>query len=113
MVIERRRSPRAPVESGCWLTSSSTWPVQLVDLSVDGLSFTSPFGFDVGRIASLRTTLGADALNCQMRVRWSRPMKASAAVPPRFEVGAVFQQLEESCLRALQAFLKLSPSERE
>jgi len=111
MVVERRRSPRAAVKSGSWLTGPSTWPVQLVDLSLRGLSFTSPYGLEVGRIASLRTTLGPEAFNGQVRVRWSRPVKASAAVAPRFEVGAVFLSLEESSRSALQAFLKLSPSE--
>ena len=100
------------MESGSWLTGPSTWPVQLLDLSLGGLSFTSPYGLEIGRTACLRTTLGAEAFNGEVRVRWSRPARPGTVVP-KFEVGAVFLSLEESNRRALQSFLKLSPSERE
>jgi len=112
---ERRRALRANVNAGSWLTVATLWPIQLIDLSLGGLAFTSPHTMEVGRTASIRATLGAEALNCQVRVCWSRPCRGVA--PPRsqqYEVGAAFLPLDDSSLRALEAFLKLSlPNESE
>jgi PilZ domain-containing protein len=107
---ERRRSLRANVDAVSWLTIPATWPIQLQDLSLGGVAFTSPFPMEVGRTASVRATVGGDALSCPIRVCWTRPRHS---VPGRslFEVGAVFLPLEDSSRRALEVFLKLSPAE--
>ena len=110
-VPERRRSQRAAVGTRSWLAVPSTWPVQLLDLSMGGLAFSSPYGLEIGRTASVRATLGRDAFNGQIRICWSRPRGTASAVRPPFEVGAVFLPLDESSRRALESFLKLSPPE--
>ena len=92
-----------------WLAAPSAWPVQLVDVSMGGLAFSSPYGVDVGRTVSVRATFGREAFNGQLRVCWSRPRAAASALRPHFEIGAVFLPLEESSRRALESFLKLSP----
>ena len=106
---ERRRSPRATLADRSWLTVPATWPVQLVDVSMGGLAFSSPYGLEIGRMVAVRATLGRDAFNGQIRVRWSRPQGAGNWIRPQFEIGAVFLPLDESSRRALESFLKVSP----
>lgn len=110
-VPERRRSLRATVDSMSWLAVPSTWPVQLLDLSLGGLAFSSPYELDVGRTASVRATLGREPFIGQIRICWSRPRGAVTSVRTPFEIGAVFLPLEESSRRALETFLKLSPAQ--
>ena len=110
-VPERRRSQRATVGARSWLAVPSTWPVQLLDLSIGGLAFSSPYGLEIGRTASVRATLGRDAFNGQIRVCWSRPRGSGSSIRPPFEIGAVFLPLDESSRRALETFLKLSSPE--
>jgi hypothetical protein len=107
---ERRRSLRASISGMSWLAMPATWPIQLHELSLGGLAFTSPFPMEVGRTASVRATLGGEALSCPVRVCWTRPRRC---VPgrPQFDVGAVFLPLDDSSRRALELFLKLSPAE--
>ena len=109
-VPERRRSLRASVSGVSWLAVPATWPIQLQELSLGGLAFTSPYPMEIGRTASVRATLGSEALSCPIRVCWTRPRRS---VPGRsqFEVGAVFLPLDDSSRRALEMFLKLSPAE--
>jgi hypothetical protein len=110
-VPERRRSPRVPVAPQSWLAVPSTWPVQLVDLSVAGMAFSSPYSLEVGRTAAVRTTLGGDAFSTQIRVCWSRPRASSLPARAQFEVGAVFLDLDAHNRRALESFLKMSSPE--
>jgi PilZ domain len=107
---ERRHSLRANISGLSWLAMPTTWPIQLQELSLGGLAFASPFPMEVGRTASVRATLGGEALSCPIRVCWTRPRRS---VPGRsqFEVGAVFLPLDDSSRRALGMFLKLSPAE--
>jgi PilZ domain len=107
---ERRRSLRASVSGLSWLAMPATWPIQLQELSLGGLAFTSPYPMEVGRTASVRATLGGEALSCPIRVCWTRPRRS---LPGRsqYEVGAVFLPLDDSSRRALEMFLKLSPAE--
>ena len=109
-VPERRRSMRANITGVSWLTMPATWSIQLQELSLGGLAFTSPFPMEVGRTASVRATLGSEALSCPIRVCWTRPRRS---LPGRsqFEVGAVFLPLDDSSRRALEGFLKLSSAE--
>jgi PilZ domain len=110
-IPERRRSQRATIGSrSSWLAVPATWPVQLLDVSMGGLAFASPYRLDIGRTASVRATLGRDAFNGQIRVCWSRPRSTTGSIPTPFEIGAVFLQLEEGSRHALETFLRLSHS---
>jgi hypothetical protein len=110
-IPERRRSRRTGLTTTSWLTSATAWPVQLVDLSLGGLAFSSPYGLEVGRTVAVRATLGRSAFSGQIRVCWSRPRGGAGGLRPEFEVGAVFLPLDESSRRALESFLKVSPPE--
>ena len=89
----------------------SMWPVQLLDLSLGGVSFVSPYALDVGRTASVRATFGRDAFSGQIRVCWTRSRGGGASPRQDFEVGAVFLPLADESRRALQGFLKVPRSE--
>jgi hypothetical protein len=110
-VPERRRSQRATIPGRSWLTVPTTWPVQLVDVSMGGVALSSPYQLEIGRSVAVRATLGREAFNGQIRVCWSRPRSAAATVHPQCEIGAVFLPLDESSRRALESFLKLPTPE--
>ena len=111
-IPERRRSPRTTtIGAQSWLSVASTWPVQLLDLSMSGMAFSSPYGLDVGRTAVVRATLGRAPFNSQIRVCWSRPRAAMSSIQPAFVIGAVFLSLEDTSRRALESFLKVSSHE--
>ena len=109
-VPERRRSPRATISSESWLSLATTWSVRLLDMGLGGLAFSSPFVLDAGRTATLRVTLGQEPFNGQIRVCWSRQRGPTYGGGSPYEIGAAFLPLDESSRRALEAFLKLSPS---
>jgi hypothetical protein len=111
-IPERRRSPRATtIGAQSWLSVASTWPVQVVDLSMSGMAFSSPYGLEVGRTAVVRATLGSAPFNGQIRVCWSRPRGSMSSIQPSFKIGAVFLPLEDTSRRALESFLKVSSHE--
>jgi PilZ domain len=108
---ERRRSRRATFEERSWLTLQATCPVQLVDVSLGGMAFSSPRDLDVGRTMAVRATLGREAFNGQIRVRWTRSRPAASTRTP-LVIGAAFLPLDETSRRALESFLKLPSPER-
>ena len=105
---ERRRSVRAAADTNSWLALPSTWPVQLLDVSLGGLAFSSPYDIEPGRTASVRVTFGGQAFNSKVRVCWSRRRTAITSSRPGFDIGACFLSLEDASRRALEAFLKPS-----
>ena len=108
IIPERRRSSRAGGTSDCWISLPSAWSVRLIDVSLGGLAFSSPFPLTPGRTAALRATLSQEPFNGQIRICWSRPSGLLFVGGSPYEVGAAFVQLDESSHRALEAFLKLS-----
>jgi hypothetical protein len=86
----------------------AAWGVQLVDLSLGGVAFASPYGLDNGRTASVRATLAGEAFNARVRVCWSRGDGGAVPAARQFTIGAVFLPLEDDSRRALHAFLKVS-----
>jgi hypothetical protein len=108
-IMERRRSPRGPADRLSWLAMPSTWRVQLLDVSIAGVAFTSPYALDVGRTAAVRATLGRDAFNVQIRVCWCRRRTPAGGVPADYEIGATFLSIDDSSRRTLHAFLKCPP----
>ena len=107
-MLERRRAQRTSLAGESWLTVPATWPVQLTDVSLGGLAFASPYALEVGRTVAVRTTLGRDAFNGQIRVCWSRPRGSGRAIKPHYEIGAVFLPLDDHCRQALESFLNVS-----
>ena len=105
---ERRRSVRAPADANSWLALPSTWPVQLLDLSLGGIAFSSPYDIEPGRTASVRVTFGGQAFNGKVRVCWSRRRTVITSNRPGFDIGACFLSLEDGSRRALESFLKPS-----
>ena len=107
---ERRRALRANITAPSWLTLPAAWEIQLLDIGLGGVAFTSPHHLEIGRTASLLATLGSHALNTEVRICWSRS-RSTAPGQSEFEIGAAFLPLPESSRRALEGFLKLSPAE--
>jgi hypothetical protein len=107
---ERRRTRREAIAAESWLSLPSTWPVRLLDLSLGGLAFSSPFNLDPGRTAALRTTLGREAFSGQIRVCWSHRRESAHAGESPYDIGAAFLPLEMGSRRALELFLKVSRS---
>jgi PilZ domain len=105
---DRRRSPRATVDANSWLALPSTWPVQLVDLSLGGLAFSSPYDLEPGRTPSVRVTFGGQAFNSKVRICWSRRRTWITSNRPGFDIGASFVFLEDGSRRALESFLNSS-----
>ena len=105
---DRRRAQRASLGSPSWLSLPSTWSVRLLDMSLGGLAFSSPFLLTPGRVAVLRATLGQEPFNGQIRICWSRPSGLSYVGGSPYEIGAAFMPLDEGSRRALETFLKLS-----
>ena len=105
---ERRRSVRASADANSWLALPSTWPVQLLDLSLGGLAFSSPYDLEPGRTSSVRVTFSGQAFNGKVRVCWSRRRTAITSNRPGFDIGACFLSLEDTSRRALESFLKPS-----
>jgi hypothetical protein len=108
---ERRRAQRVTVRNPSWLSVPASWPVQLIDVAMGGLSFFSPHRVDVGRVVSLRATLSGLPFNAQVRICWSKPRQAANAIRPRYEVGATFLQMDDSSRRSLERFLGLSTTD--
>jgi hypothetical protein len=108
-VPNRRRAARVTVQESAWLAVPSAWPIQLADVGLGGIAFTSPYALEVGRCASIRATLGRAAFNGHFRVCWLRPHGTTNGSRSHFDVGAMFVDLDDSSRQALETFLKLSP----
>jgi hypothetical protein len=89
----------------------STWPVQLLDLSMSGMAFSSPYGLEVGCTVVIRTMLGPEAFTGEVRVCWIAHRGPLKSARPQFEIGAVFLPLEDTNRSALESFLKLAAHE--
>lgn len=112
VALERRQSQRVLTSSlQSWLSVPSTWPVQLLDVTMTGMAFSSPYGLEVGRTLLVRTALGREAFAGEIRVCWSRQRGPLHSVWHRFEIGAVFLPLEDSSRSALESFLKVAAHE--
>jgi hypothetical protein len=105
---ERRRSVRVAVGANSWLALRSTWPVQLVDLSLGGMAFSSPYDLEPGRTPAVRVTFGGQAFNSQVRICWSRRRTTITSSRPGFDIGACFVSLEDGSRQALESFLNPS-----
>ena len=85
---ERRRSLRAAVDGNSWLAMPSTWPVQLLELSLGGLAFTSPYDIEPGRTASVRATFGGRRSTARSGSAGAGRARRSRSNRPGFEIGA-------------------------
>jgi hypothetical protein len=110
-IPERRRSQRATIDGRSWLAVPSTWPVQLVDVSLGGMAFSFPYALEVGRTMAVRATLGRDAFNGHVRVCWT-PSRTTAPTRTPLVIGAAFLPLDDTSRRVLESFLKLPSPER-
>jgi hypothetical protein len=109
-VPERRRVQRVTVGASSWLALPTSWSVELIDVGMAGLSFTSSHALEVGRTIFVTATLGGEAFNSPVHVCWCKLRKRDAQ-QPRYEVGGTLQQMEESSRRTLWRFLRMTPSE--
>ncbi len=110
-IPERRRVQRVAVHTSSWLALPTSWSVELIDVGIAGLSFSSSHALEVGRTVFVTATLDGEAFNSPIQVCWCKPRKGSDARQPRYEIGATLQQMEESSRRTLWRFLRMTPSE--
>ena len=108
---ERRRVQRVAVTANSWLALPTSWSVELIDIGMAGLSFSSVHPLEVGRTVYVTATLGREAFNSSIQVCWCRQRKAENNRQSRFEVGATLQHLEDNNRRTLWRFLRITPSE--
>lgn len=87
--------------------------MQLLDLSIGGLAFSSPYTLGSGSTASLYATLAGQAFSARLRVCWIGGARAAGSGGSGITIGAVFLPLEEDGRSVLQSFLKVSPSESQ
>jgi hypothetical protein len=104
---DRRRAQRVSVHSRSWLSVPTAWSVQLIDVGMGGLSFSSPNVIEAGRSVFVRANLGGEPFQGQVRVCWSKS-RAMGAGRQRYEIGATFFPLEDSSRRTLERFLRFS-----
>ncbi len=109
-IPERRRVQRVAVGASSWLAMPTSWSVELIDVGMAGLSFSSSHALEVGRTVFVTATLDGAAFNSPIQVCWCKLRKADGR-PPRYEVGATLQQMEESSRRTLWRFLRITTSE--
>ena len=109
-VPERRRGPRIAVGTSSWLALPTSWSVELIDVGLAGLSFSSSHALDVGRTVYVTATLDGETLNCPVQVCWCK-LRTSDARQQRYEIGATLQQMDETSRRTLWRFLRITVSE--
>jgi hypothetical protein len=87
---------------------SAKWPVQLLDVSLGGAAWSSPYALETGRVASIRTVFGGEAFHARLRVCWSQDADPARGGVRRVIAGAAFLSLEEDNRHVLHAFLDVS-----
>ena len=58
-VPERRRGQRVAVGTSSWLALPTSWSVELIDVGIAGLSFSSSHALNVGRTVYVTTCVAA------------------------------------------------------
>ena len=109
-VPERRRGQRVAVGTSSWLALPTSWSVELIDVGMAGLSFSSSHALNVGRTVYVTARLDGEAFNSPVQVCWCK-LRKSEAVKQRYEIGATLQQMDETSRRTLWRFLRITVSE--
>jgi hypothetical protein len=102
--VERRRTPRMPVNVDVECGVDLRVRVCLLDLSFSGALLEAPTTLPVGTRARLRTMLGGERFTPIVQVQ--RVAAAPSAGPPQVSVGALFAAMDERSRRSLEAFLQ-------
>jgi hypothetical protein len=108
---ERRRAERVAVETPSWLSLPTSWSVQLIDVGMGGVSFSSPHPIEEGRTVYMTATLDGAAFSSPIRICWCKLRNGTSARRRRYETGGTFLQLEEESRKTLWRFLRMSASE--
>lgn len=108
---ERRRVQRVAVSANSWLALPTSWSVELIDIGMAGLSFSSSHPLEVGRTVHVTATLDGQAFNSPIQVCWCKLRKAESGRRGRYEIGATLQHMEDGNRRTLWRFLRITPSE--
>ena len=103
-LVERRRSPRAPVVGHATAAFLAARVVQVVDISVGGVLLSSAELIPTGRAARLRATLGTGTLAADVVVKRVQPAKDA----PGARIGAEFTSLDSGSRQAIERFLKIN-----
>ena len=67
--VERRRSPRVPMETGTTVVRPVSMAVKLLDLSADGMLLSCPDPLSPGALPRIMARLGNRSLDVELDVR--------------------------------------------
>lgn len=102
-IVERRRSPRVPINSGATMVRPVSFAVRLLDVSSDGLLLSSPDPMPPGSVPRIVARLGDRPLEAELDVR-----HASRERDPRvggYRVGGRFVSLGPKARQAVDHLL--------
>jgi hypothetical protein len=108
-VPERRRAERVAVEKPSWLSLPTSWSVQLIDIGMGGVAFSSPHPIEEGRTVYMTATLDGAAFSSPIRICWCKARHTNRR--RGYETGGTFLEIEEDSRKTLWRFLRMSASE--
>lgn len=104
--LERRRTPRVPVQPGTRVDFPLALTVRLVDISTSGVLISSPQQMAVGQRARLQLTLSGEPVDVEVEVRRVIDSVHDSSGRNRYRLGATFVTPNDTARRSVQRFLK-------
>ena len=102
-VIERRQSPRIPLDGVAQCRLDLRTRVRMLDISLSGALLASELPLPAGAAAEFRSGLGATAFRTDVHVQRT---VALAAEPLSNGIGAMFTTMDDRSRRSLEEFLR-------
>jgi PilZ domain-containing protein len=101
--IERRQSPRIPLDGVVQCRLDLRTRVRMLDISLSGALLAAELALPAGAAADLRTGLGVTAFRAEVEVQRTVGLTAGALVNG---IGAMFTTMDDRSRRGLEDFLR-------
>jgi hypothetical protein len=101
--IERRQSPRIPLDGAVQCRLDLRTRVRMLDISLSGALLAAELPLPTGAAAELRTGLGAAAFRAEVQVERTVGLAAGALLNA---IGAMFTMMDDRSRRSLEDFLR-------
>ena len=101
--IERRQSPRVPLDGAVQCRLDLRTRVRMLDISLTGALLASELPLPAGAAAEFRSGLGAAAFRTEVQVQRAVGLNAGALVNG---IGAMFTTMDDRSRRSLEDFLR-------
>ena len=101
--IERRQSPRIPLDGAVQCRLDLRTRVRMLDISLSGALLAAELALPAGAAAELRSGLGATAFRSEVQVQRTVGLTAGALVSG---IGAMFTTMDDRSRRGLEDFLR-------